>query len=158
MATELIVRRELTRLVPVTAYDSEMLSAIPIGRDLTAKLSAKRSQKQNSFYWCVLSKVVESHPFYMSSKAVHLAIKTRLGLVEEIHFHDGRMVTVATSTAFDNMDGTEFRGVFDNAIEIILTEILPGITRQELLGEAEAMFGAKYDQVFPLKMKEKQHG
>lgn len=149
MATELIVRRELNRLVPVTAYDSELLSAIPLGKDLNAKLSAKRSLKQNQFYWCVLGKVVESHPFYMSSKAVHMAIKTRLGLVEEIKFHDGRMITVVSSTAFDVMDATEFRGVFDNAIEVILSEILPGITRQELLGEAEQMFGASYETVFP---------
>ena len=135
--------------MPVNGYDLELLSAIPMGKDLTAKLTMKRSQRQNSFYWCVLGKVVDNHPFYATSRALHLAIKTRLGLVEQIEIHDGEIITVVSSTAFDAMDGIEFRTVFDKALLIITTEILPGVSINELLGDAEAMFGVKYEKLFP---------
>ena len=149
MAHELIVRREQSRLVPVNGYDLELLSAIPMGKDLTAKLTMKRSLQQNRFYFAVLGKVVDNHPFYATSRALHVALKVRLGLVESIQIHDGHIVTVVSSTAFDAMDGIEFRTVFDKALLIITTEILPGVSINELLGDAEAMFGAKYDALFP---------
>src|SRR5665213_3192161 len=105
MSMQLIVRRQMSGLVAVTAYDAELLAGIPMGREYTATLTQKRSQRQNRFYWGLLGKIVANHPFYRRSEPLHLWLKTRLGFVEEIRFHDGEIQIRATSTAFDAMDG-----------------------------------------------------
>lgn len=151
MAHQLIVRRELSRLVPVTAYDMEMLSAVTMGQDLSAVLTMSRSLRQNKFYWALLGKVVANHSFYKRSEALHLWLKTRLGYVEEIIFHDGEIHTRVTSTAFDAMDGLEMRKYMDAAIDVIVTEVLPGVKRHALLGEVEHMLGVKFDAVFAMR-------
>ncbi len=101
MAVEIILRRERGRpgLHPVTAHDDEALSAIPFGKDFTATLRQKRSLPQSRFYWALLGRVVANHPFYRRAEALHLFLKTRLGYVESIEFHDGTMHTRVSSTA-----------------------------------------------------------
>lgn len=146
---QLILRRDLRGLSAVTAHDSELLSSIPFGREFTATLTQKRSQRQNRFYWGLLGKIVDNHPFYRDSKPLHLWIKKRLGYVEKIIFHDGTMSEEVSSTAFDKMDGFEFRPFMDQALEVLCSEVLPGVTRRELLAEVERMLGDKYDEIFP---------
>ena len=148
MSTELIVERSFNGLVAVTARDAEIMSEIPLGKQLTALLSLKRSQRQNRFYWCLLGKVVANHPFYRRSEPLHLWLKTRLGYVEEIIFHDGQIEMRATSTAMDKMDGLEMRKFMDAAIDVLCTEVLPGIRRGDMLREVERMLGVRFDDVF----------
>lgn len=150
MATQIIVRRELPGLVAVTAYDSELLSAIPMRREFTATLTQKRSQRQNRFYWALLGKIVSNHPFYRRSEPLHLWLKTRLGYVDEIRFHDGSAEIRATSTAFDSMDGLTMRAFVDGAIDVLCAEVLPGVSRRELLSEVEDMLGDRFDNVFAI--------
>lgn len=151
MAMQLILRRDLRGLTTVTAHDAELLSGIPMGREFTATLTQKRSQRQNRFYWCLLGKIVDNHNFYQNSKPLHLWLKTRLGYVEKIVFHDGTMRTEVSSTAFDKMDGFDIRPFMDAALEVLCTEVLPGITKRELLAEVEGMLGDRYEALFPHK-------
>ena len=148
MATQIIVRRQFSGLVPVTAHDAEMLADVPMTRDFTATLTQQRSLKQQRFYWALLGKVVANHPFYRRSEPLHLWLKTRLGYVDEIRFHDGRVEMRATSTAFDKMDGLEMRKFVDGAIEVLCAEVLPGVRRREILAEVERMLGEKFDAIF----------
>lgn len=148
MATQLILRRAMNGLAPVTAHDAEILAGVPMNREFTATLTQQRSQRQNRFYWSLLSKVVSNHPFYQRSEPLHLWLKTRLGYVEEIRFHDGKTEFKASSTAFDKMDGFEMRRFMDAAIDVLCAEVLPGVRRRELLAEVEHMLGERFDDVF----------
>lgn len=148
MATQIIVRREFAGLVAVTAHDAELLSEIPLGREFTATLTQQRSIRQQRFYWALLGKVVANHPFYRRGEPLHIWLKTRLGYVEEIHFHDGEVQMRTTSTAFDKMDGLEMRKFMDAAIDVICTEVLPGVRRRDMLAEVERMLGVRFDDVF----------
>ena len=131
MAVQLILRRDLRGLSAVTAGDAEILSGIPMGKEFTATLSQKRSQKQSRFYWALLGKIVANHAFYRRSEPLHLFLKTRLGYVEEIRFHDGSVQMKVSSTAFDKMDGLEMRKFMDLAIDVLCSEVLPGVNRRE---------------------------
>jgi hypothetical protein len=127
-----------------------------MGREFTATLTQQRSQRQNRFYWGLLGKVVANHPFYRRSEPLHLWLKTRLGYVDEIRFHDGEVQMRTTSTAFDKMDGLEMRKFMDAAIDVICTEVLPGVRRRDMLAEVERMLGVKFDAVFaPADEKER---
>lgn len=151
MAVEIIMCRERGRpgLHPVTAHDDEALAAIPFGKEFTATLTQKRSLPQSRFYWALLGKVVANHSFYARSEALHLWLKTRLGYVESIEFHDGTVHTRVSSTAFDKMDGFEMRRYMDLALTVLCDEVIPGMDEGALLYEVERMLGSRFEALFP---------
>ena len=149
MALQLIVSRALVGLVPVTPHDWELLADIPMGREFGATLSMQRSLRANRFYWSILGVVVSNHPFYKTSEALHLWIKTRLGYVEEILFHDGEIITRVKSTAFDKMDAHEWRPFMEASLDVLITEVLPGIRRADLIREVEGRLGLTFEVAFP---------
>jgi len=142
MSTEILVRpvTPLLHLVPITAHDQFVLSEMRFDRDYRAKLTwaIPRSVKQNAFYWAVLTIVAENHPFYVRPEPIHLWLKTRMGYVNKITFHDGTMHTEVESIAFDKMPADEFKTFLDSALMILCTEVLPGIDREDLIEHTEA--------------------
>ena len=153
MAVSILMRRERGRpgLHPASAHDDETLAAVPFDLDFTATLTQKRSQKQNAFYWTLLGKVVANHAFYQRDEQLHLWLKTRLGYIEAIEFHDGTSHMRVSSTAFDRMDGLAMRTYMDLALSTLCAEVIPGMDSGALLGEVEAMLGMTYDALFPLE-------
>lgn len=150
MAVQILTRAENMRLVPTTAGDQEMIAGLPGHKTFLAKLTSAsvRSVQQNKFYWALLGKVVENSEHYTSSTGLHFFLKVRLGYVEEIQFHDGRMVMRVASTSFERMDDLDFKPYLDGAISVIVTEIIPGLPRNRLISEIEAMLGISYDSLW----------
>lgn len=155
MATTLILRVDLGKLVPASAHDQECLVDLGFGKEYAAKLtSAKpRSVQQNKFYWALLGKVVENQRHYRRSEQLHIWIKVRLGYVEEMVFHDNRTATKVSSTAFDKMDNHDFRQYMDAAIDVLVTEIIPGLKRTALIREVENMLGISYEAMWSEKRR-----
>lgn len=152
MATELIVRPENMKLIPVTSGDQELIGGLA-NKDFVARLTtaSKRSLLQNRFYWALLGKVVENSDHYTNTTGLHFFLKVRLGYVEEIQFHNGQMVTRVASTAFDRMDSEDFRLYLEACINVICTEIIPGLRRYDLTRETETMLGLSYDALWQEK-------
>jgi hypothetical protein len=150
MATELIVRVESTRLAPVTALDQEHLEAMGLGSDWLGRfVSARpRSIQQNKFYWAMLGKIVQNHPFYRRAEQLHLWVKLRLGYVEEIRFHDGDAHWRVSSTSFQRMPSREFKTFLDAAIDVLCNEVIPGLARRDLVNEIESMLHISYDSLW----------
>jgi hypothetical protein len=150
MATELILRVDLSKLVPASAHDQELLCGMGFGKEYRGVFTSARprSVHQNRFYWAILGKVVENHPFYRGTKPLHVWIKTRLGYFEEVRFHDGRMQIEVSSTAFDKMDPREFKTYMDAAIDVICTEVIPGLDSRRLVREIENMLGVSYEALW----------
>ena len=71
-------------------------------------------------------------------------LKIRLGYVDEIMFHDGSMMTKVSSISFASMGQDEFQKFFNLALYVIATEVVP-ISREELLGQLEAVIGEKVE-------------
>lgn len=155
MATSLILRVDFGKLMPASAHDQEALVDLGFGKEYSAKLtSAKpRSVAQNRFYWVLLGKVVENQKHYRRAEQLHVWIKVRLGYVEEMVFHDGRTATKVSSTAFDAMDNHDFRKYMDAAIDVLVTEIIPGLQRTALIREVENMLGISYESLWVEKRR-----
>jgi hypothetical protein len=147
MAVELIVYRPKTfcQLIPSDLVDFETLEKVDPGRDLWCKLTMARNLKRHRFWRAVLSEVAASHMHYALAgvEALHDWIKMRLGLVDITLYHDGSSRVVPRSTAFNAMDETEFRAYLDRALQLIESEIMPGISIQDLIRHAEQKSGEK---------------
>lgn len=150
MATDLLIipDKKLLHLVPATAHDQELIADLR-DRDHKAHLTwaTPRSVKQNRYYWGgVLATAVDNHPYYAGTKPLHLWIKTRLGLVNRITFHDESFFVDVDSTAFDKMPPDEFRTFLDNAILLICTEVIPGLDPVMLKAQASGRSGVSYTE------------
>ena len=138
MATEILIRVDGQRIVPATAVDQEILDGIGSGKEFIARLTSvnRRSSRQDRFYRGLLSKVVQN---------------VALGYFDEIQVHDGKIIPRVKSVAHAKMDSHEFKTYLDAAIDLICSEIIPGMERNDLLTEIENMLGLSYSSLFDEK-------
>lgn len=153
MALELlgqIVRTPSPSIVPATAGDLEALDKIKDGKVFAFKgvTTDLHSVQQNRFYWAVLKEVIQHQEHYSNTTDLHLAIKQRLGYVEDIRCIDGRMHLRVTSSAFDKMEPDERKIFVDAALMLICHEVIPGTHQSEFLRKVENGLGDNYDALF----------
>jgi hypothetical protein len=120
-----VVGRSGPGLVPVGPYDVEMLDGLD-GTERRARLTKARSVPQNSLYWVTLANVLAgTHLGQRFASPVHLhrALLMATGRRTEITDLYGEIFFVPDSTAFDRMDGDDFRAYFDAAMAILAAEI-----------------------------------
>lgn len=139
----IIMRRSGDRLVPVAEWERERLLEIPEGRDLTVKISRTRSPQQHRLFWGLMQLVVENHPYYVRAEQLVEWLKIRLGYVEEVMFHDGKLLTKVSSISFGAMGQDDFRKFFALALDVITTEVIPDTSRDDLIRELNTMLGDK---------------
>lgn len=147
MPERILVRREWveragTVFVPASAYDLDLMRRLPVAVDLAVDVSAShRSGRQHRLYWALLQKVVENSDHYASPDALSIWLKIRLGYVDDVVFHDGTVHYQTKSLAFHKMDQGEFNLFFNRVVDVLVTEVLPGINRGELMHSVEEMLG-----------------
>jgi hypothetical protein len=135
-------------LIPASQHDmDELTAAIAPGRDCLGTLTQPRSLPQHRFYWGLLALCVKNHDFYRTTQALHIYLKTKMGLVEYIEFHDGRTHIHVGSTSFEKMDGISFGQYLNSCVDLIITDILPGVHRLRLIAEVERMVGITWQSM-----------
>lgn len=141
MGEVIYVRRRGSKLEPCSLVDEEVLQEFPEGKDLSITISRTRSTRQNRFFWALLNKICENHKEYQRAEQLLLWLKIRLGYVEEVRFHDDKVWWVAQSISFNAMDQNDFRKFFDAALDVIVAEVIPGLSVEHLILEIESMLG-----------------
>ena len=127
----IMMRRTKAALVPVGAFDDELLDEIAEGAVVEVSIKRRRSNPQNALYWTTLARVVAATDSYPSAEHLHDALKIALGYTMPIKTLAGGMIYVPDSTAFGKMDAAQFRVFFDRAIEL-----LNQLTGTDVLAEA----------------------
>lgn len=129
---------------PATDHDADLLGKHKIGTIIAAKISQPRSGRQHRYMWALVSLVADNQDFYPDKGAVMTELKLKCGLYDT-HINRYRIgdevltrkVHIPKSIAFDRMDGGEFSTFVDKAINVICTEIIPGMDSDELRMEVE---------------------
>jgi hypothetical protein len=137
----MMLRRVPQGFVPLTAYDHEQIDRVPIFADVRASITMPRSLPRHRFYWVLLGIVAENQDRWRTAEDLHTAIKVKLGYIEDFHLIDGSLLIRPRSTNFDSMDEIEFREYLDRALEVICTEIIPGLDIRALKAEGERKIG-----------------
>ena len=151
MPETITMRRQGTKLVPVSMVDEEALGEIPEGKDLTVSVARQRSTRQHRFFWALLNKVCENHDTYRRGEQLLLWLKIRMGYVENVQFHDGGVCWIPQSISFNSMDQIEFKKFFDAALDVIVNEVIPDLDRDELIREVEQMLGFRLTDLWSEK-------
>lgn len=108
---------------------------------VSGEIARSRSLPQHRMYWSVLTKVVASTGKYPTPEKLHLALKVHLGFVEKVQLINGKMVLLTNSTAFEAMDQTEFQTYIDAAFRVIETELLGGMSVDDMMADKGSVVG-----------------
>lgn len=109
--------REGTRLVPESAYDEELLDAVPVDTLFSLRQEARRSGRLHRTYWKALGEIVKATGNWPTAHHLHDDLMWDLGYITTRIGLDGRPRLVRDSIAYDQMPtDTEFRPYFDAAM------------------------------------------
>lgn len=127
-----MLRRERRGFVPCTSFDAEQVDRYAIGSVVEASLHQPRSEKASRLFWVVLGKVLENTE-YPTTEALATALKIRLGHVHAVTLIGGGMHFEPKS--FRDFDRDEFKQFFDRAMDVLATEVIPGLDIQAVIDE-----------------------
>lgn len=112
------------KIVPLMQYDEEELLAYPDGMEFNLVARDSRSHPHHRLYWQVLKNIVTASGLWPTPEALHCALKVELGRVEPVFNLKGKVVGMRPdSTSFSAMGQREFRGFFDQAMELLAKQI-----------------------------------
>lgn len=111
-------------LVPVSDRDAMRLADYPTGAEVEVSFHRKLSHKQLALFWSVLDDVLPSTD-YLDSKLLAAALKVRLRYVESFWSIGGGLHIQAKSLS--DMSKEEFSAFFDAAMQVLATEVVPGL-------------------------------
>lgn len=152
-APGIIVEKRDGHLVPVSAFDAELLAQQTDRAQFELKPMKARSLPQSRLYWQMLTNVVASTRLgdtYPTAHKLHDALMRDLGFVTvDYDLATGRPYVTRDSSAFDAMGADAFRDYMDRAVarlaEIIGCDPLalsPELSRDEdRLSDPEAFDG-----------------
>lgn len=125
------VKLERGRLVPVTGWDSELLSDMPNGTIFNLVCQSPRSVRHHSMYWAQLGIIVKATEAFATADHMHTWIKCRLSYTSAILGPKGEVIGMTVdSTAFDKMTQAEFSAFYEKACRLIAQEM--GIDMSEV--------------------------
>ncbi len=114
MATEILVHREGSRLVPHDQWAEEAMLGLP-SKPLMVTIRAPRSVVHNSLYWLCMSSICKSGGFDDGPELLHEVTKLGSGCFRVIELSGVRW-RVPDSTAFGKMDQAGFNAYFRRAV------------------------------------------
>ena len=137
--TKLLMRRAPMGLQFTDTEGKDALGKIAMDELVSVRLATSRNPQFHRLYMGLLRKVHENLPEDMewrfpSFDGFRSEILNTLGYCDVTFAPDGSEKKHAKSLAFDNMEGTEFRQLYEDTVTLIL-KILPGWNRDELMAE-----------------------
>lgn len=106
------------------------------GSIVGGEIARSRSVVQNSYYWLVLTKIVEHTGRWDRPEALHEALKIATDHIEIVQLVGGRLIKIPQSTSFDAMNQTAFQEYLDHAFRVIEESLTGGKSIDQFMAEA----------------------
>lgn len=135
MALEVLLVKEGNHLAAADSLSAETLEGIKKGETVTASIRRPRNLKHHRLLFALLEAVFEHQSQYATVQDLLSALKIATGYFDTGSTVDGLPFVVPKSISFASMGRHEFEQWYERVLEIILTRILPGINRDELVDQ-----------------------
>ncbi len=129
-------------LMPSDDASQAVLDGCKPGDVVRIQVSKPRHPKHHRKYWAMLKIVHEGtavQDLYPTTDKLHQAIKGALGYYSEVRLPDGKVFQVVDSIAFESLDQIAFQEFYDKAVNLIVTQVLPNLDRDDLEREVLEM-------------------
>lgn len=125
-------------LAPHNDSARDILARYKMGDLVTADVVKPRNLGMHRLWFALCKKVADNMPGNYNKDIVSDVIKVRTGHVIVVKTMKGELF-FPKSISFAAMDQIQFKELFDRAIIVIVSDILPGINSDELRTEVELM-------------------
>lgn len=133
-----IFRKSLDGLRPVDETGQGTLRKFKLGAEVAVEVKQPRNLKHHRKMFALLNKVIENQERFSNPRQLLAAIQIATGYTEQVKVR-GVVHEVPTSIAFHNMSQPEFDQLYEHAVDFILSDVLPGLGKQELEAEIQEM-------------------
>ena len=131
-------------LEPVDDIGRESLAKIAAGDLVRADVKRPRNLAHHRKYWALISMIYANQTRYRSPEELNDAIKVHVGHCTLMTLRDGTEVRIPKSIAFHAMDQAEFEAFYERVIDVVVSEIIPGLSREDLKRELSEFTEAGY--------------
>jgi len=132
----------LGALVPAE-YDAaavSLMKALNRGATVKVKVWTPRNLGHHKLFFAMLKIVCDNQEHFKNVDELLFALKIKLGLVDYVQTKGGAY-PMPQSISFASMDQAAFGKFFDDTVEFLVTEAIPGMDKEELLNEVRLMTG-----------------
>ena len=136
---KLFLRGRNGGLYPTDRYSADRMAKYQ-GRDVACdEPKTPRNLAHHQKYWVLVNFCAE-HSAY-TPEQVHDIFKLRTGLTTMSQLTDGTIVQHPGSIAWAKMDQTAFSEFYDRVVQVVITDILPGVTVKQVEQELRELVG-----------------
>ena len=132
--------KHLTSLRPSDSAGEEMLRNIKHGELVSIEVRRPRNVYHHRKFFALLNIVFENQEKYQTVEQLLTMFKIATGHCETMETPKGT-IYIPKSIAFHKMDQDEFSLFWDKCIKLVVTRILPGITKEDLERELLEIIG-----------------
>ncbi len=126
-----LFRKHLGRLVPDGHEAEALINSIRQGELVEADIRRPRNLQHHRKFFALLRVVFENQEYYSSTDHLLAACKHATGHVDVIRTKRGQ-ITIPKSISFAKMDQAEFNDFYDRVVTWVVTEVIPGLDREDL--------------------------
>lgn len=137
---KIVMTKAKGALRPGDRASEDDFARIPEGAEVFVEIRRPRSLKHHKKFMALVGLIFQHQSKYQTRDQLLTAIKLRTGHYDTYIVND-KPVVVPKSLAFDSLDQTAFEDFYDRTLDIVVTEIIPGLRKadlkRELLGFAD---------------------
>ncbi len=137
----IFLTRTLSGMSAADEEAREHLLKYKLGDVLAADIVKPREHKSLRRYWALIKIVQENSDRFASRELLHNYLKIRAGHCTPITSADGEIFKIADSIDYASLDENGFMEVWRRITDVVLQEILPGITGADLELEIQRICG-----------------
>lgn len=133
-------------LKPADEPAREYITELRHGQDVWLEVRRARNPRRHRLFWGLVQIIRDNTDLQQSPEAIADYLKLRGGHVEVFKRPGGEVVQVPKSISFSKCSEDEFKGFIDRLLDIVRTEIIPGLPEDDLRRELEDIAGLTQPQ------------
>ena len=138
MAETIFIKKTALGAIVATERRSEdVISDWPVNTCLKAVVTKPRNIKHHAKYWAMLGKIFDNQKYFANIDDLHNAVKIKAGYSTVYQFKNGTYWHSLKSISFSKMSQQDFEQFYTRALDFISSEVVPGITSDEIRKEIE---------------------
>jgi hypothetical protein len=139
---KLLLKRTLNGFAPADDMAVEAAKRFKLGEVYRAEVVRPRSRKTLARWWVLCQMILDNSDTFRSKEQVSDYLKIRTGHSTSIVARgSGEIFHVANSIDFDSLDETQFADLWQRACDVVVEDLLPGITQHDVEYEIGKIIG-----------------
>jgi hypothetical protein len=139
---QLHLKKTLTGFSLADEMSVENAKRFKVGEVYRADVVKPRSRKTLGRWWVLCQMILDNSELFRSKEMVSDYLKIRAGHSTSIVSKStGEIFHVANSIDFDSLDETQFQDLWQRVCDVVVADVLPGITQHEIEYEIQKIVG-----------------